>query len=253
MADFKDYFSTVAAEYARFRPTYPPELFAWLASLPPSRGLALDCGTGSGQAAVGLARYFDRVVATDPSAEQLRHAQAHDRVEYRQAPAEDSGLPAGTVDLVAVAAALHWFDLDRFYAETRRVLRPGGFLVAWAYTNAVIAPELDACLHDYYYDVVGPYWPPERLLVEHRYADVPFPFEEVDPPVLEIRAEWVLSDLVNYLMTWSSTRLALQQTGRNPIEAVYGELRRAWGPPDRPRTVVWPLGIRAGRVPPVCP
>lgn len=249
MGEFKDYFSTVAADYAKFRPTYPPELFSWIASLAPGRDLAVDCGTGSGQAAQGLAEHFARVIATDPSAEQLAHAPAHPRIEYRIAPAEETGVAPGSADLVSAAAALHWFDLDRFYVEARRILRPGGAIVAWAYTNALISPELDACLHVYYYDVVGPYWPPERLLVEHRYADVPFPFEEVEAPVLEIHAEWTLPDLVSYLMTWSSTRLALQRTGRNPIEAVYGELRRAWGAPDRKRTVVWPLGIRAGRVP----
>jgi ubiquinone/menaquinone biosynthesis C-methylase UbiE len=124
--NFKDHFSKQAADYAIFRPSYPQELFAYLGSIAPSRGLAWDCGTGNGQAAVGLTSVFDRVIATDASAKQIANAHPHKRVDYRVARAEESGLESANVDLILIAQALHWFDLDRFYAEARRVLKPDG-------------------------------------------------------------------------------------------------------------------------------
>src|SRR5215475_11590766 len=123
---FKDHFSRQAANYAKFRPRYRRELFDYLASIAPGRELAWDCGTGNGQAAVGLASVFDRVIATDASKKQIANAEPHNRVEYHVAPAENSGIPSGTIDLIMVAQALHWFDLDRFYGQAGRVLKPDG-------------------------------------------------------------------------------------------------------------------------------
>jgi ubiquinone/menaquinone biosynthesis C-methylase UbiE len=116
-------FSTVAREYANFRPGYPPALFAWLAEVAPSRDAVWDCGCGSGQASTALAEYFSMVYATDVAPEQVGAAKAHPRVRYAVAPAEKSGLADGSVDLVTVAQALHWFDVETFYAEARRVAR----------------------------------------------------------------------------------------------------------------------------------
>src|SRR5262245_38403499 len=123
---FKDHFSTVASNYALYRPRYPAELFAYLATLVPTCEFAWDCATGSGQAAVALAAHFKRVIATDASATQIANGETHPRVEYRVAPAEQSGLAAASVDLLTVAQALHWFDLPRFFVEANRVLRPRG-------------------------------------------------------------------------------------------------------------------------------
>ena len=139
-------FSGVSAEYAAARPLYPSELFDWLASCVNRRESAWDTATGSGQAAIGLAPHFARVIATDVSAGQLRHAKQHPRIEYRVAPAEESGLAAESIDLAVAAAAIHWFDLDRFYAEVGRVVRRGGVLAAWTYHVADVSPPLDGIL-----------------------------------------------------------------------------------------------------------
>src|SRR5690606_15217418 len=122
--DFKDRFSGAAAAYSRFRPDYPAALFDFLAANSPGRDLAWDVGTGSGQAVPPLRERFAAVVATDASCEQLALASPVEGVAYRNEHAESTSLPDAAVDLVTVAAAVHWFDLDRFYAEVRRVLRP---------------------------------------------------------------------------------------------------------------------------------
>ena len=245
---FKDHFSAQAADYAKFRPGYPRELLDYLGSIAPSRQLAWDCGTGNGQAAVGLASVFDRVIATDASEKQIANAQSHKIVEYRVAPSENSGIGSGTVDLIMVAQALHWFDLDRFYLEARRILKSDGILAASAYNLLHIEPAIDEVVNRYYYEVVGPFWPPERQLVE-RFADLPFPFDEIDAPKFEMTAQWSLEHLLSYLRTWSSTQRFIAAKGTDPLDQITNDLRSAWGKPQRTRSTIWPLVVRIGRKP----
>jgi SAM-dependent methyltransferase len=242
---FKDHFSKQAADYAIFRPGYPQELFDYLGNIASSRQLALDCGTGNGQAAVGLASVFNSVIATDASEKQITNAAVHERVEYRVAPAEDSGIDSGTVDLIMVAQALHWFDLSRFYAEAQRVLKPDGVLAASAYNLLQIEPAIDEIVNRYYYEVVGPFWPPERKLVE-QFANLPFPFQQIDAPQFEMRASWNLHHLGGYLRTWSSTQRFIAAKGSDPLKQIMDELRAAWGAPEQTRNVIWPLTLRIG-------
>jgi SAM-dependent methyltransferase len=243
---FKDHFSGHAAVYASFRPSYPPALFDFVASLPARHGLAWDCATGNGQAAVGLAERFERVIATDGSAEQLALAVPHPKVEYRQALAEQSGLDSGSVDLVSVATALHWFDFDRFYAEVERVLSPGGALAAWAYNLVRVTPEVDVLTDRLARQIVGPYWPPERRWVDEDYRTLPFPFAEVPVPELWIEEEWDFSRFIPYFTTWSATARYRKATGHDPLEDIGDEMERAWGDPSQARTVRWPVMMRAG-------
>jgi len=242
---FKDHFSRQATDYAKFRPRYPQELFDYLGSTAPSRRLAWDCGTGNGQAAVGLASVFDRVIATDASEKQIASAQSHKIVEYRVASAENSGIGSETIDLIMVAQALHWFDLDRFYAEARRVLEPDGVLAASAYNLLHAEPAIDEVVNRYYYEVVGPFWPPERRLVE-QFADLPFAFQEIDPPKFEMTARWNLDHLVGYLRTWSSTQRFIAATDSDPVEQIIDDLRSAWGDASGTRKITWPLVLRIG-------
>ena len=246
---FNDQFSSVADGYVRYRPTYPDRLFAWLATLVPDRGLAWDCATGSGQAAQGLARHFDRVVATDASAAQLGNARPDPRIEYRQAPAHASGLPDRSAALVTVAQALHWLDLGSFWPEARRVARPGGVVAVWCYSGVTIDPAVDPLIRTYYRDVVGPHWAPERILVDEGYRSVVFPFPEITAPPFEIAVEWTLADLEGYLRSWSASASYRKAHGEDPVARVHPALEAAWGRPDDAKPVRWPLHVRVGRVP----
>ena len=247
-AAFKDHFSGHAAAYAASRPGYPRELLDWAIELPAARRLAWDCATGSGQAALGLAERFERVIATDASARQLEHAVPHPRIEYRVAPAEASGLPDGSVDLVTVAQALHWFDFDRFYEEVRRVLAPGGALAVWTYDLTRVDPALDRLIDRLAKETVKRYWPPERRWVDEQYRTIPFPFAEVAAPAFELREEWDLSRFLGYLNTWSANVRYRQASGRDPVAELTPEIAAAWGRGGGIRTVRWPLALRAGRV-----
>ena len=242
---FKDHFSAQAAAYAKFRPGYPRETFDYLGSIAPGRQVAWDCGTGNGQAAVGLASVFDRVIATDASENQIANAEPHERVEYRVAPTENSGIKSGTVDLIMVAQALHWFDLDRFYAEARRAMKRNGILAVSAYNLLRIEPAIDEIVDRYYYEVVGPFWPPERQLVEN-FADLPFALREIEPRKFEMTAQWNLDHLVGCFRTWSSTQRFVAAKGSDPLQEIDDDLRNAWGDPQQTRNVMWSLILRVG-------
>ncbi len=245
---FQDHFSGHAADYARHRPRYPDELFAHLASLCVHHRKAWDCATGNGQAATALAAYFAEVVATDASAEQINKAERCERVCYLVAPAEDSGLAAGSIDLITVAQALHWFDFSAFYREARRVAAPGGLLAVWVYDLLRLGPDLDPLIRHFHDEIVGPYWPPERRWVDDCYRSIPFPFEEIAVPAFEIRLKAPLAGLVGYLETWSAAKRYQKEQGSNPLELIAGDLAQLWGAPEREREWVWPIWLRVGRL-----
>jgi len=96
--------------------------------------------------------------------------------------------------------------------------------------------------------VVGHFWPPERRFIE-QFADLPFPFQEIDPPKLEMKASWDLDHLAGYLRTWSSTQRFIAAKGSDPLEEIIDDLRSAWGEPRQIRSITWPLTMRIGRNP----
>jgi SAM-dependent methyltransferase len=251
MATFKDHFSGVAGAYRAFRPGYPPALFDWLASTVARREVALDCGCGSGQASVELARHFAAVVAVDPGSEQIRHAIPHARVEYRVAPAEETGVAGRSVDLVTVAQALHWFDLDRFYPEVRRVACDGAVIAAFTYGLLVMDERVDQVIGALCHGILNGYWPPERAHVDSGYQTLPFPFTEIAAPSFAISAEWSFQQLMGYLATWSGVKGYRERCGKDPLAEIRPALLEAWGSEEQRRRVSWPLSLRVGRIAPI--
>lgn len=236
-----------AGAYARFRPAYPEALFTWLAQQVPVRQLAWDCATGNGQAALGLAAHFAQVVASDASPEQIIRSRAHPQIRYLVANAEVPPAEAQGADLVTVAQALHWFNFERFYPALKRTLKPDGLFAAWGYGLMRVTPDVDAVVQDYYQNVVGSYWPPERHHIETGYREIPFPLTELLCPSFVMQTEWSLETLLGYLETWSATRLYRQaREGAHPVESLRTRFAHAWGEAPT-RAVSWPLFLRAGR------
>lgn len=249
MSEFKDHFSGHAAIYREARPTYPPQLFAWLAQQAPDRELAWDAGCGNGQATVALGEHFAHVIGTDPSANQIAQAETRANVELRVEPAEQSSLAVASTSLATVAQALHWLDHARFYAEVRRVLKPGGVLAVWAYSDCSIGDAAIDRLKDHLYvDLTGPHWPTERVLVETGYRTLPFPFVEIAAPAFPMVAHWTVDHLLAYFRSWSATQRYLKVKGEDPVALIEPELRSMWGDPAHKRDVSWQFHVRAGRV-----
>ena len=245
---FPDHFSGVAGAYATFRPGYPDALYRWLAEVAPGRALALDFGTGTGQAALGLAGHFERVVALDASAEQIARATAHARVEYRVAPASASRMEGARADVVAVAQALHWFDIEAFFDHADTCLRPGGVLAAWTYELLYFDdPGINRVIRHFYRGVLDGHWPPQRALVEDGYASLNWPYPKLAPPEFEIRRALELPDLLGYLGTWSAVGAYRNAEGVDPLPELKDRLEPLWD--EGAREAVWPIALRAGRKP----
>ncbi len=245
---FQDHFSAGSSDYALFRPRYPEALFGWVADQCRARDMAWDCATGNGQAALGLAPLFTRIVATDASDAQLARAEHRSNIDYRVASAESSGLPDRSIDAVTVAQALHWFDRPAFFAEVARVARPGAVLAVWTYNLVRGSAALDRVIDRLYRDILGSYWPADRALVETGYREIEIPFAELTPPSFEMTARWTLAQLTGYLRTWSAAIRYQARHGADPIQPVAAELAEAWGEAAELRELTWPLAVRAARI-----
>ncbi len=246
MSTFKDHFSGHANQYAKYRPSYPESWFATLAERALEQNLAWDVATGSGQAAVALAKHFQRVYATDASEAQVQQGTPDPRVRYAVEPAERTALEPASVDLVTVAQALHWFDAPRFFEEVRRVLKPGGVWACWCYALAYVSPEVDERLLGFYDGPIGPYWPPERRILERGYRDIEIPLEEWPAPEVAMAVRWNRAEFLGYLGTWSACQRYEKATGVNPLHAFSEEVAEVW-PVDEVRDVRFPLAVRWGR------
>jgi SAM-dependent methyltransferase len=243
---FKDHFSKSSSAYRRYRPDYPPELYHFLSAIAPARELAWDCATGTGQAAKSLAGFFDKVIATDASSGQIENAVFDKRIDYRVAHAEDSRLSSGSVNLVVVAQALHWFDINSFFCEAKRVLKDEGVIAVWSYNLLKITKDIDSVIENFYEHVLGKYWPAERRLVEQGYDSIAFPFRALPAPAFSMSAQWSFDNLLGYLSTWSAVRRYTDVNGTDPLRAIADDLRNAWGDRATIRIVTWPLTLRVG-------
>ena len=246
---FKDHFSGHANLYSSARPTYPDALFEYLVTQVKHRDLAWDCATGNGQAALKLAPYFKSVIATDGSQTQLAEAKPGPNIEYRVAMAEESGIDSGSVDLITVAQAVHWFDFDKFYAEARRVLKPDGIIAIWCYgLFHTDNTEVNALLHTFYEDIIGPFWPPERNYIDEHYATLPFPFKTISNiPSFSIVTHWNSQQIIDYLNTWSSVKAYEKQLNENPVESWFiSRLSACINDKDASLTVTFPLRLKMG-------
>lgn len=244
----KDNFSRVSRRYARFRPTYPPAFYDLVLSLVSGRDAAWDCGTGNGQVAAALARHFASVVATDISNEQIASAVAAPNIRYLVASAEATPFPDAAFDLVTAAQAVHWFDLEKFFAEAARTLKPGGVIALIGYSRCTVDARVDRVVSRLYSQILDGYWDAERKLVDNHYRTIPFPFAELASPELTAFYEWSLDDFAGYLGTWSAVQHYRDRNGVDPIGLIAAGLAAAWG--NAPlRSVSFPMFVRTGRTP----
>lgn len=247
--DYIKHFAQNPAEYLQYRPDYPVALFEYLAGMCEHRQLAWDCGTGNGQAAIALAALFKNVVASDINQEPLNIALQKDNLSYHCWPAEETELEDASVDLITVAQALHWFDLDSFYAEARRVAKPHSHIAAWCYALGSVSPEIDKVIQKLYHDILGDaYWPKERRYIDAEYKTIAFPFKKMKTPAFEAQKIFQLPALIGYLRTWSAVKEYQLQNEQDPVDLILPELQTAWGNSDIAMTMRWPIHLLVGKL-----
>lgn len=249
MKNALDFFSEQAATYAEFRPAWPPELLDFLLGLVPEKRLAWDVATGNGQVAVELADHFERILATDISEAQLAHAVQKPNINYRLERAETCSAADQSVDLITIGQAIHWLDFDHFYAEIRRVARPGAIFAAFGYGSPEFYDDrMDDRFNDFYLGTLGDYWSPERRFIDEKYETLPFPFEEIAAPNFWIYAPWHRHEFAGYLESWSAVQKFKKANGYSPVEQfVECDLAGIWGEFERQKAS-FPVLLRVGRV-----
>ncbi len=234
--------------YQQARPSYPAELFKYLASLCQNNCVAWDAACGNGQASIGLANYFDSVLATDVSTAQISNAQARDGIEYRIARSEYSGLANGSVDLVCVAQALHWFELESFWLEVHRVLKPNGVFTAFGYNFPIIDSAMDALLQNQILNIIEPYWAENNRLIWNRYRDINFPFETLPMPSFKLELNWTLDQYFAFIRTFSAARRCIQSQGDDFLKQAHKNAHDIWNNPMKPKTVAFDFVLYVGRL-----
>lgn len=237
----KDNFSEIAGNYATWRPEYPQELFSYLSTLSAEHNKALDCGTGNGQAAKLLAKFYKEVYATDISEAQLKYAVALPNIFYSVSPAEKTGFPDQYFDMVCAAQAAHWFSHEVFYKEVERILKPNGVLALIGYGLIKINDDIDKLIMTLYTDILGAYWDKERRFIDDHYQSLPFPNAETPIPSFQIDCEWNLGQLIGYLNTWSALNHYKKEKGINPLDEMADRLQKIWGSEDVVRAVRFPV------------
>lgn len=243
----KDNFSLQSDKYAKFRPTYPPELFDYLYSMVPKKRNAWDCGTGNGQIARELAKSFDTVFATDISQAQLDNAIRANTIFYSVQPAENTNFKDQLFDLIVVAQAIHWFDFGKFYAEVRRTAKENAILCVVGYGRVKISRQIDKVITNFYTKIIVEYWDKERRYIDENYETIPFPFEEIQAPKFENKHQWSLKHLIGYLNTWSAVKHFIKQNDYNPINTLETELKQLWKGREI-KEVRFPTLLRIGKI-----
>jgi ubiquinone/menaquinone biosynthesis C-methylase UbiE len=244
----KDLFSKQSDLYAKYRPTYPKELFDYVVSFVQSKDVAWDCATGNGQAASVLSGHFNKIIATDISAAQIDKAVKKDNIEYFIYPAESTPFADNSFDLVTVAQAYHWIKWDQFKKEVVRVCKPNAVIAIWTYYNHTTGDNrIDAIVRDFNKHVTQPYWDHERKYVEEKYETVEFDYELLSVKDFESILHWKRDDLLGYVGSWSAIQKFIKTNGYSPLPQLEDELKNIW-PDDEIKKVSFPIYLKLGRV-----
>ena len=243
----KDNFSSQSDIYSKFRPSYPGVLFEFLRSFVPDTKNAWDCGTGNGQVAKELANFFDTVYATDISRKQIENAAPNKKIIYSVQQAEKTSFPDNAFDLITVAQAIHWFDFKAFYSEVNRTIKHNGIIAVMGYGLVQTFGQANSIIFDFYKNIIGPFWDRERRYIDENYQTIPFPFDELESIKVDNVVEWTFEQITGYLETWSAVQHYKNKKKQNPLDLIYDDLKKCWGPSET-RTVKFPILLRVGRI-----
>ena len=240
----KDLFSDCSALYQQTRPSYPQSVITEILNHVPSQHFAWDCGAGSGQFTQLLVPYFEQIVATDISHQQLHQAPYFENVSYQIQHAEQTTFTDHSFDLITVAQAIHWFDFDAFYDEVRRTLKTDGVIAVVGYgTLTTQDPVLNQHIQHLYQDILAKDWEAERGYIDSHYRTIPFPFETLADTDSVMQFEWTKTQLLCYLNTWSAVKHHREHNQADPLQHIIDVLVNE----EKLIQVEFPLFLRVGK------
>ena len=249
MKNIIDKFSNQSEIYKKYRPGYPKELYDFiLATIKlDDRNECWDCGTGNGQVAKVLSKYFKTIHATDISANQINHAEKNPNIAYSITRSEKTPFKENQFDLITVAQAIHWFDIKAFTSEVKRVGKNGSKICVWGYGLINVDEKVNPIIQRFYNDLTGPYWNTERRHIDSNYETINFDFAALEAPKnLKIRSNWKLDELIGFLNSWSAVQNYMKENnGENPVEKIVDELAEVW-PGNIIKQVSFPIFMKIG-------
>ncbi len=249
MKKVHDHFSDRSESYKKYRPSYPQELYSEILKFVKTKDSCWDCGTGNGQVAIELSKYFTKVIATDISQNQLNSAERRKNIVYKKVRAEQTGFQSDQFDLITVAQAIHWFDFEEFQREVIRVAKNGAVLGIWGYGLIEIEAPINNLINLFYKDIIGPYWNVERKHIDNRYNSIPFSFKQLNKDdEIVIKENWNLNQLEGYLNTWSGVKnYMVDHDGKNPVKDLISNLRKEWRANEK-KEIRFPIFLKVGRI-----
>ena len=221
-------FSDKSELYRAARPNYPQAIYAFLTQQCKSTELVWDSACGNGQAAIGLATYFNQVFASDVSQQQIEFAVQRANINYHVGPSENSILTDKSVDLVCVAQALHWFDFEKFWPEVDRVLKPDGVFATWGYNFPSWGEVLAPLIQNQILDPIEPYWAEHNKLLWNHYRDIELPFTKIEAPKFSMSGDWNLYQLFDLIGTFSATRRCMDKQGDEFFKNAFNNAHSLW-------------------------
>ncbi len=243
-------FSLDSDQYAKHRPQYPEELFAFLSEACEQHDHVWDCATGNGQAAISCSKYFSQVEATDLSAAQIQHCIIHPKITYSVSTAEHTPFDKHSFDLIIAAQAIHWFNQEHFFQEVERVLKPKGVLAIWGYGFLQIEHKIDSIIAEDLLEPIDPFWASGNRQVMAGYQDLMLPFDSISiPQNYAMQIEWNLKQLLAYFRTWSAVKRYSTELGHDPVDKLEIKLKTIWNESGKTKLVQMPLFIKASRKP----
>jgi ubiquinone/menaquinone biosynthesis C-methylase UbiE len=190
--------------YRRGRPYHHPRSLARVRALVGDAGVgrALDVACGTGMSTVALAGFAASVVGLDVSPEMMRVAPAAPNVAYMLGNAQALPFSTGAIDAVTCSSGIHWFDPDRFFAELRRVVRPGGWIGLYDhyFLGMQGVEEFQAWVGELFHRYP---LPPRNHQVGDPRSETPDGFELVGTDLFEDPIEMTRDEFVDYQLSVS--------------------------------------------------
>lgn len=239
-------FNTKSNDYESARPVYPRELFEFLKRECYSTETAWDCACGTGQVSKSLVNYFNKVYASDINENQILNSFKSESVNFSVQKAEETTFSDSFFDTVCVAQAMHWFNLEKYFREVKRVLKTGGVFACWGYSFFKIEPDIDKVVKEILLDPIKPYWSSRNKILWDKYKDVTFPFKHIQTPEIEMNQIWTKSQLLDYVKTWSAYKRYMEDSSID-IGNIFMEKTRDIWPVDKERNVKMDFSLYLGR------